>query len=388
MAQDTAENSSAPTKNSAPTEPADTADTAAANDATSPPVERHKPNPATWRKADVSRYLAAFARTEEVRVFGQDDAVSGLYLPENTGKPQGGVLILHDVEQHAHWPETVAPLREYLPDYGWNTLSLFMGNSINAPLPPRDLATATATEPDANIEGAQDKTDEASGADTAPADNALSADSADAPPAPDAAMTNEDGLPAASDELDAIAESLDSIPDLAAKAEALNSNDEDTPDQGAEFMQRNTDWVSSGIAQLNRLGQFNLVIIAHGQNASWAVAALNEIYQRAPDTKGFALVLVDAKTPGYPVYPLNNMLANLDIPMLDLVTSQDPNDVRQALDRRNTLRRNQRDGYQQIRIPAVRTAIKGKHNVLTRRVRGWLLTNAAGEEVQVKTKKS
>ena len=90
-------------------------------------VIRHTPNPNKWRIGDVSRYLDNYARQTEVQVFtAQDLAVSGLYLPENTGKPQGGVLILHDNEQHAHWPQTVAPLREYLPDYGWNTLSLFM----------------------------------------------------------------------------------------------------------------------------------------------------------------------------------------------------------------------------------------------------------------------
>ncbi len=376
----------ADTENNATNDASGDDEKSAATAAVAPPVPRHNPNPSLWRKEDVSRFLTAFSRLEEVRVFGQEDAVSGLYLPENTGKPQGGVLILHDVEQHAHWPETVAPLREYLPDYGWNTLSLFMGNSIKAPLPPRPKpapqAAPDTTQADAS---SADTTDEAqtSAPSTQPE---TSADLAPAP-APEVNTADAGGPSTASDELDAIADGLDSIPDLAAKAQAQAEEPEDDPDRGAQFIQINTDRVSAGITKLNEMGQFNLVIIAHGLNASWAVAALNEIYQRSPEAKGFALVLVDAKTPSYPQYPLNNMLANLDIPMLDLVTSQDPNDLRQAFDRRNALRRNQREAYQQIRIPAVRTAIKGKHNVLTRRVRGWLLTNAAGEEVQVKTKK-
>ena len=47
-----------------------------------------------------------------------------MFLAEATGNPQGGVLILHDNQQHGHWPDIVAPLREYLPQHGWSTLSI------------------------------------------------------------------------------------------------------------------------------------------------------------------------------------------------------------------------------------------------------------------------
>ncbi len=101
-----------------------------------PPIPRVNPNPAQRRISEVLNHLELFQRGEEVIKFGDDDStLSGLYLPENTGTPQGGVLILHDIAQHPQWPQTVGPLREYLPDYGWNTLSLFFKGYLQEPLP-------------------------------------------------------------------------------------------------------------------------------------------------------------------------------------------------------------------------------------------------------------
>lgn len=346
-----------------------------------PTIERHQPNPDKWRLDDVTRFLTNFARNGEVLTFEQDEGqVSGLYLPENTGKPQGGVLILHDVDQHAHWPQTVAPLREYLPDYGWNTLSLFMNQGIKKPLPavkrtqPTPSPAPDSAEPPAETgeESVEDPTQAAEDTEeVVPTEEALAED-----PLDDAAPPE--------DELDGIADSLDEIPDLAAKAESMNEEEEEKEDPAEAYIKNSTDRVSAGINQLNTLGQFNLVIIAHGANANWAAAALNEIYERSPDAKGFALILVDARSSAYPIYPLNSMLANLDIPMLDLITINEEIPIRQSLDRRNTMRRNQRENYQQIRIPAVRSPLRGKHNTITRRIRGWLQTNAAGEEVEIK----
>lgn len=359
---------------------------AAPSDGTAEPkpmVKRHEPNPNKWRLGDVTRFLDNYSREEEVLTFEQQDGnVSGLYLPENTGKPQGGVLILHDVDQHAHWPQTVAPLREYLPDYGWNTLSLFMNQGIKKPLPPieRPKPMTPETPTTEGEESEEPATEEIS---ETQVDEAV-AETPDEPitDAADEEIIDDSAPPA--DELDGIADSLDEIPDLAAKADAMSEPEEEKEDPAEAYIKDSTNRVSAGINQLNTLGQFNLVIIAHGANANWAAAALNEIYERSPDAKGFALILVDARANTFPPYPLNSMLANLDIPMLDLVTINDEIPIQQSIDRRNTMRRNQRENYQQIRIPAVRSPLRGKHNTITRRVRGWLQTNAAGEEVEIK----
>src|SRR5690606_18873197 len=46
------------------------------------------------------------------------------WLPDLTGAPRGGVLILHDAGQHPSWPLTVAALFDSLPLHGWHTLAM------------------------------------------------------------------------------------------------------------------------------------------------------------------------------------------------------------------------------------------------------------------------
>ena len=48
----------------------------------------------------------------------------GLVQQQRTSVPQGAVLIVHDVGQNANWPRWVQPIRNYLPDIGWMTLSI------------------------------------------------------------------------------------------------------------------------------------------------------------------------------------------------------------------------------------------------------------------------
>lgn len=47
-----------------------------------------------------------------------------LYTDEFTGRPQGGVILLHGMGYHPDWPEVISPLRRRLPEYGWSTLSI------------------------------------------------------------------------------------------------------------------------------------------------------------------------------------------------------------------------------------------------------------------------
>ncbi len=353
----------------------------------SPKLERPQPNPTKARMESVLRFLQLNQRSHELMQFDASGlSVSGLYMEENTGKPQGGVLILHDVEQHAHWPETVSPLREYLPDYGWNTLSLFMEKSPSVPLPAVPDRNAGKNTPDNEAVPA---TEEASAptneTNEPPIDQAPVTDAEQTTEAP--ADLNALAAPDAGDPLGDIAATLDRIPTLATEPPTDTAANASEPTIDQRFLESVSQQVKSSLAHLNNLGQFNLVIIAHGVSANWAVAALNDNIKDQPKAKGFALVLVDAFPSRYPDYPLNTLLANLDIPILDIYTGILENEVRAAADRKNAMQRNQRNLYMQMKLPAVKTALTGKHNLLSRRIRGWLKTHAAGEEVDVKTKK-
>jgi hypothetical protein len=74
---------------------------------------------------DLARALANAQRGDEVVTLGEgDDTFLGLSLQQRTATPQGAVLILHDEGQNPDWPANVQQARNFLPDIGWNTLSI------------------------------------------------------------------------------------------------------------------------------------------------------------------------------------------------------------------------------------------------------------------------
>ena len=68
-----------------------------------------------------------------------------LYREETRGQPEGGIILLHDIDANADWPGVISPLRHTLPDRGWHTLSLQL------PLYPDKMDPASLS---ALIEGA------------------------------------------------------------------------------------------------------------------------------------------------------------------------------------------------------------------------------------------
>ena len=354
-----------------------------------PPIEpqaRALPIPSTRRIIETVKHLGLFQREEEVIKFSDEESsISGLYLPENTGHPQGGILILHDISQHAQWPHTVAPLREYLPDYGWTTLSLFFSDYIAQPLPdtrPKEkmpdtsdsegspLAdTELATTADNNIDGESTTVGEDIGINEAMTPDDENFDS-----------TNS------SDALDDVADNFEafSVPDTLENDDA--NNEVETPPDIA-FLESMQERVEGGLRQLNTLGQFNLVIIAHGLSANWAVETLRTRFSENPNVIGYSLILIDAKQSLYPSYQLNDELAKLKIPILDLYTKSSEDMKRELQSRKNAVTRQQPLNYIQIGLPSLKTIHNNKHNMISRRVRGWLKTHAAGEEVTVKERR-
>ena len=349
-------------------------------------VSRVLPNPASRRTAEVLKYLSLFQRDKEILSFNDEaNSINGLYMAENTGSPQGGVLILHDIEQHAHWPDTIGPIREYLPDYGWNTLSLFFGNHIKKPLPKIPEKSSEQEEGSETSDETQvDNTPpEIDAADALTEETMAAASDEASEDEADPIDNNEFDAPA--DELEEIASGMDQINDITPNlAEAMSDDDENDIDISEILLQNMQERVDIGLAQLNNLGQFNIVLIAQGLSANWAVASLVERFENNPELVGYALILIDAKTSEYPDYDLNENLAKLQIPILDIHTNKSAQVLRKVRERRNAVRRTQNKRYWQIQLPAVRTRLPQKHNMITRRVRGWLNTHAAGEEVNVK----
>jgi len=53
-----------------------------------------------------------------------DEKFMALYRDDTTGTLQGGMILLHDMGTHPDWPDVIAPLRQFLPQQGWATLSI------------------------------------------------------------------------------------------------------------------------------------------------------------------------------------------------------------------------------------------------------------------------
>ena len=125
------------------------------------------------REQSVIRHLQQHQRPHEaVEMVAAETAFTGLLLRNRSRNPQGGVLILHDQGQHSHWPDSAGPLREYLPDYGWTTLSIALPDAPpptlparSEPLPPTPANTDDATAAEATAAASDDNNSAA--ADTA-----------------------------------------------------------------------------------------------------------------------------------------------------------------------------------------------------------------------------
>lgn len=358
------------------TAPADTA----AEDESATVQIRVIPNPAQRRMLETVKHLNEHQREFEVIKFSDEESsISGLYLPENTGRPQGGILILHDIDQHAHWPHTVSPLREYLPDYGWNTLSLFFENYISSPLP---IIPETKLPSPMDEEASEPLTSENEAAIELPAEADALAETGEADEAAPQLDDENFDPEGNTDALDEAAENFEAftLPDSLETA----TESQEAPSTEDMFLQTMLERVEGGLRQLNTLGQFNLVIIAHGLSANWAVETLRSRFEENPELVGYSLILIDAKSSRYPQYQLNETLSELSIPILDLHTNRSQDMKREVLERKNTITRKQKAKYMQIRLPSISTIHGSKHNMISRRVRGWLQTHAAGEEVTVK----
>ena len=382
--------------NSSDTTSSETSNEAATpSSAAQPP--RATPQVAARRHQSIINHLSLYQRQREVvQLVAADDAFNGLFIQETMGKPQGGVLLLHDNEQHGHWPTVTGPLREYLPQYGWSTLAIELPYEPPARLPERPVYQAAAVADELNGPDANgiDSTEQDNAALTNDAltgetnDNAgpalsVTPDASGGNPQPpgnatENTLSNEPALPR-----------LNGLPELSPPvAESAVSEVADVS-QNERYQQQMRARIEAAMGYLNSRGQLNLVMIANGSSASWAVDFLLNKQQSRADgepLKGYTLVMVDARQNPYNQLYLEDQLAQLDIPVLDLVTdyptaSGDPTAQYSYHQRRaGVMRQRQRKQYRQIEMQAP-DLTSNQHHALKRRIRGWLKTHAAGTEL-------
>ncbi|EPJ43629.1 MAG: hypothetical protein OFPI_42170 [Osedax symbiont Rs2] len=132
-----------PTADQSQTDKTDTDNTQAETAAT-----RVAPKP----RADLQRDLALLLQnslTQVVQLSALDQQFDLYYLEAEAKKPVGSILFFPDDRGHSNWPVTLAPLREGLPRYDWQTAVITQPEPVLAATPARtSYADTPATEQD------------------------------------------------------------------------------------------------------------------------------------------------------------------------------------------------------------------------------------------------
>lgn len=343
-----------------------------------PPLPRVAANPHQDRHQALQRFLREQGRQHEiVSLIANETEFYGLFLRESRGKPQGGILLLHDQHQHGHWPTLIAPLREHLPPLGWTTLAIELTSPPPLPIPERGVyEVMTAEEPSTENLDETDPNNSEVADDAVPSDNAPTSEPLDSnglaltgAPEQDDLADNEPALPR-----------LERLPPARPWAENPSSAEAQTNERTAQ--QRYEDdmhaRIEAAMRYLQQHGQLNLVIIATGDSANWAAAYVQK-HRRNEQERGLGLVLVDAMDDPWHAIPLTQQLSELDIPLLDVITALNRQAPRDNQRRAGTMRHKQREQYQQLVLPAY-DHYHHTSSLLNRRVQGWLRSQMKGSE--------
>ena len=284
-------------------------------------------------------------REEELTVWlGEEGAeFLAIYGMDNTGSPQGALIILHDESHQPEWPIIITPLRKELPNFGWATLSLSIPNTERQPLLPRPIKTIPEPEKESDKKESSKSKDK---------------DKNTASPENNHQEENSDFTPLTPEEVKAI---IHHRLDLA-------------------------------IRYINSQGYYNLALSGFGVGAAWAANYLasrfpaptaSEEDPDAPPEKGFGLILVDAKNPEHnPQILTEKSLEKIHFPVLDLIQEHSSVSDRAAQKRKAHANRFLRKQYLQLRLPPKYNHLSKKDRI-AKRVRGWLKVNMAGKEVTI-----
>ncbi len=316
---------------------------------------RVRPYPDAERHQSLIEYLQQHQRQQEVMTLVAGEAsFYGLFLRERSGNPQGGILILHDLEQHGHWPTLVAPLREGLTEHGWTTLAIELPTTPGRTIPRRsevltdqtDTVDSIANEPE--IEGSDAENVDTNNSPEDSTDSAVETDE-------NSMVTTAQASP--SNSLNAVETDINSM---------VNTYDEAIQAR-----------IEAGLSFLNSRGQLNLAIIAVGDSAIWAAKHIQSRQRDNDNARGIALLMINAREfPGSPLR-LTQVLETLDVPILDLITGDSTQSDWQINDRKGAMKRKHLMGYQQIQ----QSSASIRDTSINRRIRGWLKSNAAGTEL-------
>jgi hypothetical protein len=282
---------------------------------------------------------------------------------------QGAILLLHDTEQHADWPEVIHPLRMNLPKAGWYTLSVNLPLETRSKPLPRKLEAKSYDQLILN-ESLKKKLDSGVRVRSEPDKN-------DSQQEENASTNTEEGpvVDQSTEEQvsnDQGADENESVDiDLAVQNKSdLNKIPYDT--RALSHIQKAYEYLQSKSYQ-------NIVIIAHRQSSElifqYIKAHLGEL--RSP---GFALILIEPSLPEAYLLDLSEWLGkDFQAPILEVINRGDTQANIDAERRKLSILMTGAKSYKQLFLTFNNNEIFDQN--LTRRVKTWLDANAPGMSI-------
>jgi hypothetical protein len=298
-------------------------------------VAAEKPVYASNTERDNALLAKAFteiAKADELQPLETpDEKILTLYKAGETRKPKGVLLIIHAPEVPQLWPATLENLRRNLPLYGWATMALPLPAKYQSVVPEREISASSLA-----------------------------------------------------------AESVSSSASSSAPAQALATASSIAPKPLIARDKLITERVEAAVVQLNKIGQFNLVVLVDNSSAPDALATLYKKINKNSTTGDIvdgplqALILVNLQNQE----PLNKaqlsaIFSASDLPVMDVFFN--PDNAAQAELRRvhhaEAMRQNLKD-YQQLILPSQPpVSIDDKQNFWLSKIHGFVARKAEGSEL-------
>lgn len=282
--------------------------------------------------------------------------------PSLIAEEQGAILLIHDKEQHADWPQVIRPLRQKLPEFGWYTLSVSLPDDTRSKLPERKLAAkgfdqvALSDTLRANLDsGKRNREDE-------PASSSSSEDS------PNESPENENAASDISTPNDA-EESVDI--DLAAAQKQDNNK--------IPYNVRALSHIEKALEHLKANNYQNIVVITHRHSAELVLEYI-KAHQSELTTPGFAIVFIEPVVGESYLLDLSEWLGDsFSVPILEVINRSKVQANEDAKARDLAMQKAGVKTVRQLFMAVSNTEVF--NDSLSRRVRLWLDANASGKTI-------
>lgn len=353
------------------------------------PVPPPPPIPAlsVRRELQQNLLLQKWYGAATVKLQTGDGEFIGIWQEDTSGTPVGALLMLHDASQMPDWPGQLQPLRQYLSQHGWATLSIGLPEPDARVLPPRPEPVKLPPPP---AEGENSGDGEKTSEDDPKKAEAAAADKKDKEKEKEKNNESAEKKPGEPPETDVVYNdatgklgdgSLPAAP--APKPEVL-------PAPPAEPIAQAR--INAGLTLLKEKKQFNNVLLGVGLGAARAayfvVQHQADPAQQAPGggalTPPFqALIFINPQmqVPALANFNLTQAMSNPKLPLLDIDFLDHPAAPDSAKLRKTTARKNKLAAFEQhlVQQPAGSDLAEEQIN---RIVRGFLVKHAKGVQIQ------